>query len=95
MLQDKSDDFSETWDFLDRRLEDLGMIGSVQKNSNELGTILSGLAITAKNMAGRDSLAPRQRKKLAATTPMPHRATTPTMARPINNKEYFILIIIK
>ena len=52
MLQDKSDDFSETWDFLDRRLEDLGMIGAVQKSSNELGTILSGLAVTAKNMAG-------------------------------------------
>ena len=28
MLEDKSEDFSETWRFLDRRFEDVGLVGN-------------------------------------------------------------------
>ncbi|XP_067946717.1 ubiquinone biosynthesis protein COQ9-A, mitochondrial-like [Watersipora subatra] len=57
MLQDKSHDFEETWKFLDRRFEDVGMVGGT---ISAVGDIASGfmqggyrsLWTVMKNMAG-------------------------------------------
>ena len=32
MLQDKSEDFQDTWAFLDRRVEDFGTLGKALRN---------------------------------------------------------------
>ena len=36
MLQDKSEDFHETWQFLDRRFEDVGVVGNTISTANDL-----------------------------------------------------------
>ena len=36
MLQDKSEDFYETWQFLDRRFEDVGVVGNTISTANDL-----------------------------------------------------------
>lgn len=37
MIQDKSEDFLETWKFLDRRLQDLGTVGKFIRESGKIG----------------------------------------------------------
>lgn len=37
MIQDKSEDFTETWKFLDRRLKDLGTVGKFIRESGKAG----------------------------------------------------------
>ena len=32
MVQDRSEDYQDTWDFLDRRVEDLGKAGKALRN---------------------------------------------------------------
>lgn len=45
MLQDKSDDFELTWRFLDRRFEDIGIVGSTLATATDLtqGTTINNL----------------------------------------------------
>jgi len=56
MVQDKSEDFNDTWDFLDRRFQDLRSFqsaGSIPLVSpQELGKMASGVFVTSKNMMG-------------------------------------------
>lgn len=55
MLQDSSPDFHDTWKFLDRRFEDLSSLPQVATLPQDVGGLLSGLATTARNMAGMQS----------------------------------------
>jgi len=52
MIQDKSDNFQETWDFLDRRLDDLQMIPTVTKIPEDVARVAGGLFQTAKILVG-------------------------------------------
>ena len=52
MLQDKSEDFRDTWDFLDRRLDDLQMIPTVSKIPEDIARVADGLFQTAKILVG-------------------------------------------
>lgn len=36
MLEDKSEDFAETWKFLDRRFEDVGFVGNTMSMTSDL-----------------------------------------------------------
>lgn len=55
MLQDSSPDFHDTWKFLDRRFEDLNQLPQIATLPQDVGGLLSGLATTARNMAGLQS----------------------------------------
>ncbi|KAL4234219.1 Ubiquinone biosynthesis protein coq9 [Mactra antiquata] len=61
MVQDKSDDYEDTWYFLDRRMEDLNSIGNIARSSKETGAILTetckGMMIMARNVLGANSRA--------------------------------------
>jgi ubiquinone biosynthesis protein COQ9 len=52
MLQDTSLQFKDTWAFLDRRFEDIAGIPQLGNLPQDVTGILSGLAVTARNMAG-------------------------------------------
>jgi len=55
MVQDTSPDFQETWKFLDRRFEDIANIpnlGNLPTLPQDLTGLVSGLFVTAKNIAG-------------------------------------------
>jgi len=52
MLQDRSEEFTATWAFLDRRLQDLQAAPTLAKVPEDLAAVLGGLATTARNMAG-------------------------------------------
>ncbi|KAK3610020.1 hypothetical protein CHS0354_032367 [Potamilus streckersoni] len=56
MLQDKSEDFQNTWEFLNRRMGDLKNFGkfarSVQENSVVISEGLYGMCIMARNVLG-------------------------------------------
>ena len=52
MIQDKSDNFQDTWDFLDRRLDDLQMIPTVTKIPEDVARVAGGLFQTAKILVG-------------------------------------------
>ena len=52
MLQDKSEEFRDTWDFLDRRLDDLQMIPTVSKIPEDVARVADGLFQTAKILVG-------------------------------------------
>eukprot|EP00088_Acartia_fossae_P035897 TRINITY_DN37018_c0_g1_i1.p1 TRINITY_DN37018_c0_g1~~TRINITY_DN37018_c0_g1_i1.p1 ORF type:complete len:298 (+),score=51.33 TRINITY_DN37018_c0_g1_i1:32-925(+) len=52
MLQDASPEYKETWTFLDRRFEDIAGIPQIGRLPQDLTGILSGLVVTAKNIAG-------------------------------------------
>ena len=59
MLQDKSEDFQDTWEFLDRRVEDVSKLGKKlrggQQSSQVLSEALYGLCIMGKNILGMNS----------------------------------------
>lgn len=59
MLQDRSENYENTWQFLDRRLKDLTTFGKVTRNVKQSGTVASeglyGLGIMAKNMCRMNS----------------------------------------
>ncbi len=42
MIQDKSDNFADTWKFLDRRFEDLRSFGSVKKSLSDCNQLVCG-----------------------------------------------------
>lgn len=52
MMQDKSEDFRDTWDFLDRRLEDIAALGKQTAGLKELSPIATSIFSTLKNVAG-------------------------------------------
>lgn len=56
LVQDDSEDFQETWLFLDRRLSDVATLGKFRsdmtKSCNTLGKIASAAFTTGRNMAG-------------------------------------------
>lgn len=59
MVQDKSQDYEETWQFLDRRMEDINNFGKLARSGQETGMVLSeackGIFIMAKNVMGANS----------------------------------------
>jgi len=52
MLQDTSPDYKDTWSFLDRRFEDIAGIPQIGNLPQDVSGILSGIVVTAKNIAG-------------------------------------------
>lgn len=56
MIQDKSEDFIDSWNFLDRRLEDLKNAGKLLRNSQQTASVLQeacrGLYIVGRNIIG-------------------------------------------
>ncbi|XP_045192623.2 ubiquinone biosynthesis protein COQ9, mitochondrial-like isoform X2 [Mercenaria mercenaria] len=61
MVQDKSVDYDETWQFLDRRMNDLNKFGNLARSGQQSGQILSeackGVFIMARNVLGANSRA--------------------------------------
>jgi len=52
MIQDQSPDFEETWQFLDRRIQDMQRLHDCSKQMRESTVALEGLFRTAFNMVG-------------------------------------------
>ena len=53
MMQDKSEDFKDTWAFLDRRFADLNDLGGLlSKGPEDVGKVIESLAVTAKILLG-------------------------------------------
>ena len=52
MMQDNSEDFHDTWQFLDRRLDDVATLGKKTAGLKELSPIASSLFATLKNVVG-------------------------------------------
>jgi len=52
MVQDNSVDYRDTWDFLDRRLDDLSLMPSLSKIPSDIKGVLEGTLLTAKILAG-------------------------------------------
>jgi len=52
MVQDNSVDYRDTWDFLDRRLDDLTLMPSLSKVPSDIKGVLEGTLLTAKILAG-------------------------------------------
>jgi ubiquinone biosynthesis protein COQ9 len=52
MIQDLSQNFEETWKFMDRRFEDISGIPQLGNLPQDVSGILSGLVTTARNIAG-------------------------------------------
>jgi hypothetical protein len=52
MLQDTSEDFVETWGFLDRRLAEVQNLPSLGTMPGDLQALARGLATTVTNIAG-------------------------------------------
>jgi len=52
LLQDKSEGYSDTWQFLDRRFEDLQAMPNLTQLPNDVAGVISGIVTTAKNIAG-------------------------------------------
>lgn len=42
MIQDKSENFNETWKFLDRRFEDLRLFGQCMRSVSDIQQLASG-----------------------------------------------------
>lgn len=52
MIQDNSQDFAETWKFLDRRLKDHKDLSSILNDIGDIPQTLNGVGITLKNIMG-------------------------------------------
>lgn len=52
MVQDTSEGFRDTWDFLDRRLEDLSIMPTISKVPGDIAGVVEGLLQTAKILVG-------------------------------------------
>jgi len=52
MVQDTSEGFRDTWDFLDRRLEDLSIMPTISKVPGDIAGVVEGLFQTAKILVG-------------------------------------------
>ena len=52
MIQDTSDNYQETWDFLDRRLSDLALMPTINKIPEDVAKVAGGLLQTAKILVG-------------------------------------------
>ncbi len=52
MLEDRSEDFSETWAFLDRRFEDEVAIADFLAGSAGARNVIRGVATTLQNVLG-------------------------------------------
>lgn len=52
LLQDKSENYSDTWQFLDRRFEDLQAMPNFTQLPSDVAGVISGIVTTAKNIAG-------------------------------------------
>ena len=52
MLQDTSQDYQETWSFLDRRLEDLQLAPTLSKIPEDVAQVAGGILQTAKILVG-------------------------------------------
>ncbi|XP_052232393.1 ubiquinone biosynthesis protein COQ9, mitochondrial-like isoform X8 [Dreissena polymorpha] len=59
MMQDKSDDYQNTWDFLDRRMGDITRVGKLVRNGQEMTSVLGeackGFTIIGRNILGANS----------------------------------------
>ncbi|XP_052817424.1 ubiquinone biosynthesis protein COQ9, mitochondrial-like [Mya arenaria] len=59
MVQDKSEDYQQTWEFLDRRMANLTNFGKITRSGQEMGTVMQeackGLAIVGRNILGANS----------------------------------------
>jgi len=52
LLQDNSEDYSDSWQFLDRRFEDLQAMPNMKQLPGDMAGVISGIVTTAKNIAG-------------------------------------------
>ena len=56
LLQDKSPDYQDTWQFLERRLQDVGTmgmnIGKIRQNLSSFGILLETIGETGRNVLG-------------------------------------------
>ena len=52
MVQDKSEDFQETWEFLDRRVQDLSKVGKAMRNVSSIHILTHFSQETAKRVIG-------------------------------------------
>merc|ERR1719244_2528539 len=52
LLQDKSPGYTDTWQFLDRRFEDLQAMPNLREIPGDMAGVISGIVTTAKNIAG-------------------------------------------
>ena len=52
MIQDNSENYQETWDFLDRRLSDLALMPTINKIPEDVAQVAGGLLQTAKILVG-------------------------------------------
>ncbi|XP_060587269.1 ubiquinone biosynthesis protein COQ9, mitochondrial-like isoform X2 [Ruditapes philippinarum] len=61
MVQDKSEDFDDTWQFLDRRMDDLKKFGNITRSGQQSGAVVTeackGIFIMARNVLGANSRA--------------------------------------
>ncbi|XP_061195871.1 ubiquinone biosynthesis protein COQ9, mitochondrial-like [Saccostrea echinata] len=59
MIQDKSEDYADTWLFLENRLEDVVKAGHLTRNLQQTGTVLSegamGMCIMTRNILGMNN----------------------------------------
>ncbi|XP_057379922.1 ubiquinone biosynthesis protein COQ9, mitochondrial-like [Daphnia carinata] len=52
MIQDRSDDFKSTWDFLDRRIDEMDHLRDCPKKLEETAIVMKGFYQTALNVMG-------------------------------------------
>ena len=52
MVQDSSDNYQDTWDFLDRRLDDLALVPTFTKIPEDAAKVAEGIFQTAKILVG-------------------------------------------
>ena len=53
MMQDQSEDFSQTWEFLDRRFQDVNDLGGILKGGpDDIGKVINSLGTTVKAIVG-------------------------------------------
>ena len=53
MMQDQSEDFGQTWQFLDRRFQDVNDLGGILKGGpDDIGKVINSLGTTFKAIVG-------------------------------------------
>ena len=54
MMEDKSEDFADTWDFLDRRFAEGSELAKLAGSSGDVVNVMKGVAATVQNIVGLD-----------------------------------------
>lgn len=59
LIQDRSEDYTDTWHFLENRLEDVVSAGHIARNLQETNTVLSegakGFCVMTRNLLGMNN----------------------------------------